>query len=161
MSHHVTHMKDTLNQDGFKTIRILDPPNTQIIAEEPCQQNDDGDCIVFNCPWKKFNTDEAPHMIRASNENKRCLHLTDARRLERDLNNDDLDLNQKPDRIFNLTMNFRYGASINNVKFQYPKTPLYEDPRRVFQTTTIGLGSKQLRTLSSRFRKPCKFMGSC
>ena len=34
---------------------------------------------------------------------------------------------------FNLTMNFRYGASINNVKFQYPKTPLYEDPRRVFQ----------------------------
>ena len=38
--------KDTLNQDGFKTIRILDPPNTQIIAEEPCQQNDDGDCIV-------------------------------------------------------------------------------------------------------------------
>ena len=89
------------------------------------------------------------------------MHLTDARRLERDLNNDDLDLNQKPDRIFNLTMNFRYGASINNVKFQYPKTPLYEDPRRVFQTTTIGLGSKQLRTLSSRFRKPCKFMGSC
>ena len=39
-------MKDTLNQDGFKTIRILDPPNTQIIAEQPCQQNNDGDCIV-------------------------------------------------------------------------------------------------------------------
>ena len=88
---------------------------------------------VFNCPWEKFNTDEAPHMIRASNNNKKCMHLTDARRLERDLNNDDLDLNQKPDRIFNLTMNFRYGASINNVKFQYPKTPLYEDPRRVFK----------------------------
>ena len=126
-------IKNTLDKDGFRTVRILDPPNTPIIPEQPCQQNADGDCIVFNCPWEKFNTDEAPHMIRASNENKKCMHLTDARRLERDLNNDDLDLNQKPDRIFNLTMNFRYGASINNVKFQYPKTPLYEDPRRVFK----------------------------
>ena len=109
---------------------------TTPLNRSPWGENISGSCHpnkVFNCPWKKFNTDEAPHMIRASNNNKKCMHLTDARRLERDLNNDDLDLNQKPDRIFNLTMNFRYGASINNVKFQYPKTPLYEDPRRVFQ----------------------------
>ena len=38
---------DTLNQDGFKTIRILDPPNTPIIPEQSCQPNADGDCIVM------------------------------------------------------------------------------------------------------------------
>ena len=86
-------------------------------------------------------------MIRASNENKKCMHLTDARRLERDLNNDNLDLNQKPDRIFNLTMNFRYGASINNVKFQYPKTPLYEDSRRVFQKTIYSWDANSIFTV--------------
>ena len=107
------------NASPYHNSRIL-------IFQGTCQPD-----IFFNCPWKKFNTDEAPHMIRAQNQNKKCIHLTEAKRLERDLNNDDLDLNQKPDRIFNLTMNFRYGASINNVKFQYPKTPLYEDKSRV------------------------------
>lgn len=39
-------IKDILYQDGFKTVRILDPPNTPIISEQPCQQNADGDCLV-------------------------------------------------------------------------------------------------------------------
>ena len=99
---------DTLNEASFKTIRILDPPNTPIIEEKPCQTNSDGDCIVFNCPWKKFNTDEAPHMIRAQNENKKCMHLTDAKRLERDLNNDELDLNQECLKISRVKSNSCY-----------------------------------------------------
>ena len=97
---------DTLNEDSFKTIRILDPPNTPIIQEKPCHTNSEGDCIVFNCPWKKFNTDEAPHMIRAQNENKKCMHLTDAKRLKRDLNNDELDLNQECSKIFSSNIQF-------------------------------------------------------
>ena len=94
-------------------------------------------------------------MIRAQNQNKKCMHLTEAKRLERDLNNDDLDLNQKPDRIFNLTMNFRYGASINNVKFQYPKTPLYEDRSRVFKSLLSHLKAQADFACVNSFENPC------
>ena len=50
-------MIDTLNQDGFKTIRILDPPNTPIIPEESCQPNADGDCIVTGGKFIDYSTE--------------------------------------------------------------------------------------------------------
>lgn len=37
----------------------------------------------------------------------------------------DFDPNDTPDKILNITFNFAHGSSINNIKFMYPKTPLY------------------------------------
>ena len=37
----------------------------------------------------------------------------------------DFDPNETPDKILNITFNFAHGSSINNIKFMYPKTPLY------------------------------------
>ena len=52
-----SEMVDTLNQDGFKTIRILDPPNTPIIPEQSCQPNADGDCIVMGDKFIDYSTE--------------------------------------------------------------------------------------------------------
>ena len=32
-----------------------------------------------------------------------------------------------PDKILNITFNFAFGSSINNMKFEYPQNPLYHD----------------------------------
>ena len=39
-------------------------------------------------------------------------------------------LEETPDKILNITMNFAKGSSINNVKFKYPTNPLYHNKDR-------------------------------
>jgi len=34
-------------------------------------------------------------------------------------------IQERPDKILNVTFNFAVGSSINNIKFQYPTEPLY------------------------------------
>ena len=62
-----------------------------------------------------------------------------------------------PDKILNVSMNFAHGSSINNIKFKYPKAPLYlpfkdwgftkcpeggipEDPTSCTQVITANVG---------------------
>jgi hypothetical protein len=36
-------------------------------------------------------------------------------------------IDEIPDKILNMTLNFHKGTSINNIKFKYPELPLYHD----------------------------------
>jgi hypothetical protein len=63
---------------------------------------------------------------------KECIFITEARRDTKKDNKFHIPppkIHEKPDKIFNLTFNFAHGSSINNIKFKYPKVPLYHDEK--------------------------------
>jgi len=101
-------------------------PTAPVKNVSDCEPQENGLCNVFNCPWVEYLTgSEARTSVR------QCKFIHEAKR---DVSKD-VHLHVKPpsttdipDKIFNVTFNFAHGSSINNMKFQYPKVPLYHDP---------------------------------
>ena len=121
---------------GIQRSHLIEISPARLLFEEPtvpinqvasCTPQNDGRCSIFNCPWKNWSIKSK----NAESSEKKCKFINEARRNTTQDHKFHIKppmSDEKPDKIFNVTLNFSHGSAINNMRFKYPKVPLYHDP---------------------------------